>query len=72
MARRFDVNKLPKDVLNKIDTVNFVGTGEMADENVLGEVWLKDGWVFDGTSHYATFYSRQSLIDDIRNNAEIE
>lgn len=68
MARRFDVNNLPKDVRDKIDYIHFVDKGEMADEETLGECWLIDGWLFDGETHYATFNSRQELIDDIRSN----
>lgn len=70
--RRFDVNKLPKDVREKIDSINFVEDGEMADDETIGECWLKDGWLFDGETHYATFTSRQELIDDIRENVEEE
>ena len=72
MARKFDINKLPKDVRVKIDCINWAHEGEFADENTLGECWLKDGWLFDGETHYTTFNSRSELIEDIRQNVEPE
>ena len=68
MPKRFSVENLPKDVREKIYCIHFVREGEMADEETLGECWLIDGWLFDGESHYASFNSRQELIDDIRSN----
>lgn len=71
-GRRFKLENLPKDVREKIYEINFVGEGEMADENVIGECNLKDGWLLDGETHYFTFCSRQELIEDIRYSVEKE
>lgn len=67
--KKFDINKLPKDVLEKIESIDFNEDGFL-DEGVLGEVWLKDGWKFYyDDSHYAQFDSRVELIDVIRSCA---
>ena len=64
--RRFDINKLPVDVLEKIYDI-YWNDGETFDEDTLGEVWLEDEYVFefDG-SHCTTFDSRKELIDVVR------
>ena len=68
MKKTFKLENLPKDVREKIYKIDFVEPGEMADENTIGECWLKDGWLFDGETHYASFNTRKELIEDIRSN----
>ncbi len=72
MKRQFKLENLPKDVREKIDTIVFASEGEFVDDETLGECNLKDGYVIDGMYHWFTFNSRQELIDDIRENVEVE
>ena len=67
MKRKFSFSKLPDEIKSKIYEFNFVDESDMFDEDVLCEVWLKDGWLFDGESHYATFGSREQLIECFKN-----
>ena len=58
----FKLEKLPKDVKEKIEDIEF-----LSGEEFMGFVNLKDGWVFDwDESHIASFDSRNDLIDIVR------
>ena len=61
----FKLENLPKDVREKIVDIDFTPD----EEDVMGFVNLKDGWVFewDG-SHTEGFESRNDLIDIVRNS----
>ena len=63
--RKFDIKRLPKDVSDKIDDIVW-NDGDF-DEDVLGQVWLKEGWVFfDDYSHVTTFENKADLISIVR------
>lgn len=64
--RKFDIKKLPKDILAKIDIIEFVDS-QFFDNETLGELWLKDEFEFDfDNSSYTTFNSRKELIEVVR------
>lgn len=59
----FKLQNLPKDVREKIHSIDF--TPE--EEHIIGFVNLKKGWVFDwDDSHVEGFSSRQDLIEIVR------
>lgn len=62
--KRFKIEKLPKDVADKIDGVIYDPTDFRGE--ALGQICLKDGWTFEDGSHITTFTSRQDLIDIVR------
>ena len=65
--RKFDINKLPADVLEKVLEISFDEDGFLNEDEMLGEVWLDEGWMFDyDGSHYGQFESRKDLIELIR------
>lgn len=70
MKRRFNINKLPKQYRDMIEEVIW-NDGEF-DDDILGEVWLKDGWQFDDESHCNVFTDRQDLIDLLKYETEEE
>lgn len=63
--RRFDINKLPKNVREKIDLIEWQdGT---LNEDLAGLVYIKDGWCIDvDGSHTEGFTNRTDLINFIR------
>ena len=66
MRRSFDFNKLPKDVKEKVELIVW-NCGDFTDD-IMGEVYLFDGWVFnDGLDcHNCAFTSRKDLIELVR------
>lgn len=69
--KKFDIKKLPKDVAQKIESIEW-NVGDF-DEDVLGQVALKDGWVFfEDYSHIATFRSKTDLIEIVRYETDEE
>ena len=71
--RKFDINKLPADVLEKVLEISFDENGFLNEDEMLGEVWLDEGWMFyyDG-SHYGQFSNRKDLIELIRTSVTKE
>ena len=65
-GRKFNVEKLPKDVYEMIDYINFTEDGEMADDDVIGEGWVSDDYIIEDYTHYFTFTSRKDLIEYLR------
>ena len=61
--KKFSIEKLPQRIKEKIECITW-NDGYTFDEDVLGEVWLKEGYEFgyDG-SHCAVFSNRTDLID---------
>lgn len=64
MARRFSITSLPQDVRKVIDSIDW-NDGEFEDD-VLGQVWLKDGYELEDGSSVFTFSDKQDLINYIR------
>ena len=60
--KKFDIDKLPNDVKEKIDFIEWQdGT---LNEDLAGIVYLKDGWCsFDDCSHVIGFENRIDLIE---------
>lgn len=63
--RRIKFEKLPKDVIAKIDNFILDFDGEFRD-GALCQVCLKDEWTFEDGSHISTFATRKELIDIVR------
>ena len=63
--RKFSIEKLPKDVREKIDFIEW-NEGDF-DEDVCGLFWLKDGYeLYDDGGTCCTFLNRTDLIEEIR------
>ena len=66
--RKFNIEKLPKDVRSKIDFIEW-NEYEEFDEDVCGLVWLKKGYIFDyDESTTDCFTKRSDLIELIRSS----
>lgn len=64
--RKFSIEKLPKDVREKLLCIEWNEYDEF-DEDVCGLLWLKDGYEFyDDGSTCCTFENRTDLINEIR------
>lgn len=64
--KKFSIEKLPSDVKEKIEFIEW-NENEEFDEEVCGQVWLKEGFVFgNDESSVSTFDDRSDLIALIR------
>ena len=63
----FKLDKLPKDVLEKISAIEFFDKEEKEDTGNMGIVWLENDYVFEfDESHTASFINKKDLIDLIK------
>ena len=64
--KKFSIEKLPADVREKIDFIEWNDYGDF-DENLAGICWIKDEYeLYDDGSHITGFENRKDLIDTIR------
>ena len=71
--KKFSLNSLPSEVRNKINHIEFFSAEEQEDTESQGEVFLKDGWVFDwDDSHTSSFVDKQDLIDIVNYCTRVE
>ena len=65
--RRFDFNKLPIDVKDKIEDIQWSMGDDDMRFGIIGQVDLNDNWVFvEDYSHTQGFKNKQELIDMVR------
>ena len=65
MAKRFNINQLPKEVREKVHDIVW-NEGDFG-EDILGQANLNDEWVLsDNYSHIFTFTSKKDLINIIK------
>ena len=64
--RRFDINKLPKEVREKISDIQWAIDGEDM-RGLQGQVNLKDEYEFDTGGHIEGFENRADLIEMVKN-----
>lgn len=69
MARRFSINSLPKNIRKVIDFIDW-NDGEF-DDDVLGQVFLKEGYELEDGSSLFTFSDKQDLIDYIMEEVKL-
>ena len=62
----FKLENLPKDVQEKIYSIDFVDD----EEDLIGFVNLKDNWAFEWGGHLEGFSSRKDLIEMVRYNTQ--
>lgn len=63
----FKLEKLPKDVYEKVEAIEFYDDWEREDTGNMGIVYLEEGFVFEfDESTTAGFENRKDLIDLVR------
>lgn len=66
MNKRFELEKLPKDVSEKIHRIYFADTDGDYGRGILGQVHLVEGWAAPCGGRWLDFTSRADLIESIR------